>query len=232
MQIETLKAEKRPASGKAAAKALRRKGLTPCVLYGRGTDTIPLAVPTLGLEAALRHGDRVLNIALGDGAPQPAFVKEVQYEVLSEKVLHVDFAVIRMDEKFEVEVSIRLKGTAAGIKEGGLVEHTLHTILVSCLPHQIPDEIVVDVTPMKVGDSWHVSDLKAPENVAFVTPSDSMVVTCHMPRGEEEEALPEEVVEPVRVGAEEEEEEAAEEALEAEVKPEKKKEKEKDKEKE
>ena len=97
MQIETLKAEKRPASGKAAAKALRRKGLTPCVFYGRGMDTLQLAVPTLGLEAALRHGDRVVNIAMSEGTPQPAFVKEVQYEVLTEKVLHVDFAAIRME---------------------------------------------------------------------------------------------------------------------------------------
>ncbi|MBN1808725.1 MAG: 50S ribosomal protein L25 [Planctomycetes bacterium] len=204
MKIDTLKAEKRDSKGTSAARKLRGSGLTPCVVYGHGEDTVNLVIPTLELEAALRHGDRIVQISIGDATPAHALVKEVQYEVLTEKILHVDFTYVRMDEKMEVDVPVVLRGEAEGLKAGGMVERILHNITVSCLPNNIPEEILIDINELKVGDSWRVERLVAPPNVDFVTPGDALIVACHMPRGEEEEAeIPEEAVEPTRVGEEE-----------------------------
>ncbi|HHN46721.1 MAG TPA: 50S ribosomal protein L25 [Planctomycetes bacterium] len=209
MQTEMLKAEKRSAAGKSAARTFRDRGLTPCVIYGRGEETRMVAVPTLELEAALRRGEHIINVTVEGEAAFPVFVKEVQYEVLSEKILHVDFMKIRMDENIEVEVAVLLRGEAAGLKTGGLVEHVLHSVTVSCLPDRIPESIVVDVNGLNVGDAWHVSDLKVPEGVEITDAPDTLVVSCHMPRGAEEEetaAIPEEATQPELIGEKEEEE--------------------------
>jgi len=208
METETLKCQKRDARGKGAAKKLRSQGLIPCVVYGHGEEAQIITVSTLDLEAALRHGEHVLKISIDNAEPKPVFVKEVQYEVLTDDVLHVDFTIIRMDEKIEVDVPVVLRGTAEGTKAGGMAEQVLHEITVSCFPDKIPEQVLIDITNLKVGESIHVKDLPKPEGVDYVNEADELVISCHMPKGEEEEeAIPEEAAEPVRVGDDEKDEE-------------------------
>lgn len=206
--METLAVKERAETGKSAARKMRQQGVIPCVYYGGGGDALNLAADRKELAAVLRHGEQIVELKV-DGASKPAFVKEVQFEPLTEKVLHVDFVEIRLDEVLTVTVPLSLKGKAKGLEEGAIVEQILFEVEVSCLPTNVPDELVLDVTEMEVGDTWYADVLSAPEGAEVVTSEDSVVATCHMPRGafEEEEEVEEETVEPVRVEKELDEEE-------------------------
>ena len=211
--METLKVRERDRLGKQAAKAFRRQGLVPCVFYGGGKPTRHLVADAGELAAVLRHGERVVELELEGEGRHTAYVKEVQLETLTEEVLHVDFLEVRMDQEITVSVPVVLRGSARGEHRGGMVEQIAHELEVTCLPGAVPEEIVVRIDELDVDDIWHVGDLPAPEGFRYASPPDTVVVTCHMPRGmeaEEEEAA--EVVEPVRVEKEPSEEEKLEEA--------------------
>ncbi len=93
---------------------------------------------------------------------------------------------LQVGEKIQFEVPVLLKGTAIGVKEGGIVQHFAHKLEVECLPTDIPEHIEVDVTNLRIGDSIHVSDLSVP-GIEFITNADALVVSVTHPRAEKEE---------------------------------------------
>ncbi len=193
MERVTLKAQLRDGIGKGPARALRRGGAVPGVVYGRGRDPRPVAVEARALSGAL-HTHAGLNVLIdlelgGNGGAEPTvvLVREVQRDIFRHQPIHVDFHAISLTERLETHVPVVLKGTAKGLSEGGVVEHVLREILVECLPTQIPEQLELDITELVVGRSLHASDLTIPDGITLLTAPEDVVVTVVAPRIHEEE---------------------------------------------
>jgi large subunit ribosomal protein L25 len=190
MNIRELAVEPRDALGKAAVGRLRRKGLVPAVLYGRGADPVTLAVSPLEVQRTLQGhgaGGVLVNLRLpGDGEPRTAVVRELQYDPVRDALIHIDFQAVRMDEQITVEVPIHVVGEAAGVREqSGVLAVLMRTVEVSCLPSQIPDRLDVDVSALRIYDVVTVAGLQLPEGVRVTTPSTQPVATVAPPMAEE-----------------------------------------------
>ena len=219
-----LKADRRTQVGKQAVKHLRLKGRLPAVVYGEKQDPIVCSVDRKELEVILHDQGRnaLLSLDLPDGQAQDTtIIKEIQHHPLKGEMQHVDFHRISLTEKIIVEVAVEAEGNPVGVRtEGGILEHMLYELEVECLPTDIPDKVVFDVTEMSIGDTIHVSDLVVEGNVEIVTESDRSVFVLVPPTVaqvaedkeegevlEEEEMQEPEVIERGKRDEEEEEEE-------------------------
>lgn len=219
MATVDLTGELRSETGKEAAKRLRRARRIPGVVYGGAQGPVPVTVDPLALLALTGAGENVLiNLALqGGDAPRQALVilKELQLDPVKGSPLHVDFLEISMEKKVRVEVRVVLTGEATGVKnKGGILEHTLRTLTVECLPMSIPERILVDVSGLDVGDAIHVRELPVSEGARILDDEGRVVASVVAMAAEEEApaAVEETAGEPEVVGKKEKEEapEAAE----------------------
>lgn len=161
----SLKSKVRAGLGKEAVKKLRVQGLIPAVVY-KGSDSLNIEVLAKDFLEVIhtKAGENVVVKLQVEGkkTPRTAIIKEIQYHPVKGDVLHVDFNEISLTEALTVKVPIAAKGEAQGIKEGGVLEHVIWEVEVECLPTQIPENISVDVTALKIGDSILVKDLPLP----------------------------------------------------------------------
>jgi large subunit ribosomal protein L25 len=215
-----LEATRRDLTGKQV-KQLRAKGLIPAVLYGPHFESVPLTVEWALLRTALLQagGSRLIQLRV-DGEEHSALVRRVQREPIRGAVLHVDFYRVRMDEVFRTEVPVVLVGDESAIETaGGVINHEITKVEIECLPGNLPEHIVVDVSALKeVGEHILASALPPLPGVTYhIEPDQVVVSTTYLTRIEEEEEEAEapavEVAEPelVRRRREEEEEEDGEE---------------------
>jgi large subunit ribosomal protein L25 len=213
----TLKAAVRTETGKGAMRRLRREGRIPAVVYGRGEETRPLSVDAHDFEMLTKHHSldtTIIELSIEGagrkGGKLRTLIAEVQNHPYKPQVLHVDFQQIHAGERVTVQVPIRLHGTPAGVRAGGVLQHVLHDVELECAVEEIPESLDVDVSALEIGDSVHVSELAIPENVEILIDAERTVCTVAPPTvlevPEEEEAA----AEPELVGAEEAEAEAEE----------------------
>lgn len=194
----TLAAIPREASGKGGARKLRATGRIPAVIYGHGEETRLLSVDAHELHllfSRIRVESTVITVEIeGEPTPARALVREVQKHVYRDDFVHVDFYQIHAGEAITVDVPIRLIGTAAGVKAGGIMQHALNEIEVRCLPDRIPSTLDVDISALEIGDSIHVSDVTAPEGVEFLVDEERTICSVMAPTlaTEEEEGEAEE----------------------------------------
>jgi large subunit ribosomal protein L25 len=183
---ETLQAEARSSRGKRNAKRLRAAGKVPAVLYGHGEKTVSLAIPAEQLTAAVRHGSRVVD--LKGAVSDSALVRELQYDTFGLEILHVDFARVSADERVHVKVPLEIRGQAAGLKEGGIIEHLIHEVEIECPVAAIPDKVIINVAALKLDESMTVGQATLPEGAKIVSGEDEIAVQCLKPLETEEEA--------------------------------------------
>ncbi len=191
MENLSLSVDKRAQTGKSGARAVRRAGNIPGVVYGI-QDSTPLTIKPKELEALLgtRAGANVvfqLNVEGEAASERPVIVKELQRDPMRGDILHADFLEIRMDETIEIAVPLSLSGEAPGEKMGGTLSQLLRELEISCLPNAIPEQIEVDISEVEIGDVLHVRDLQIPEGVELVADPDDPVLTVIVPVEEEEE---------------------------------------------
>ena len=230
-----LTVQRRVAAGTRPVQRLRQQGFIPGVVYGRGTDPIPVSVNHREFAKLLhsKAGEHALvTLRMGDGKPweKPALVHALQHDPVSGHVVHIDFHAIVLTERLKVKVPVVLKGEPVGVKqEGGILEHFLREIEVECLPTEIPANVEHDVSAMKIGDTIHVRDLAVPKNAKITSDPEGVIAAVKTPKVEKLEEEAPAVTEPevIREKKEEGEEAAAAEAK-GEQKPEVKKEKEKE----
>jgi len=187
MELQTLSATSRDASGKGAARRTRGAGAVPAVLYGQGKEAVCLKLDAKVFQHLIhshRGSHAVVQLDVTDNPEwsSPALVKSLQYHPLRGDIVHADFLRIRLDERIETSVPVTLQGQAKGIIEGGVVDHQLREVEVECMALEVPEELFVDVTGLSIGDSLHVRDLQVPPNVAFLTDPDRVVVSVFLPR--------------------------------------------------
>lgn len=215
MAMQALQGERRTAVGKGVARKLRQAGRIPAVYYGRGEEPIVLAVGLKDLQEVIARaeGSNVIVDLKVDGegsGDRKALIREIQRDPVGGRILHLDLQHISLTERIVVEVPVVLVGIAIGVKEGGgILEHLLREVEVECLPTDIPSRLELDVTALQIGDSLHVSDLKA-DRVEIKTEADRTIATVVPPTVLEEAKPAEEgaVAEPELVKEKKEEAEA------------------------
>jgi large subunit ribosomal protein L25 len=183
--VLTLDAQPRDRAGKGAARAIRRDGRVPAVVYGGKEPPLAIHVEEKALVRLLSSGhflNSVVEIA-ADGARYRTLPRDVQFHPVSDSPLHVDFLRIARDSLVVVDVPVRFENEAAspGLKRGGVLNIVRHEIELKCPADQIPDEIVVDVTGYDVGDSIHISAVTLPERVVPTIERDFTIATIAAP---------------------------------------------------
>jgi large subunit ribosomal protein L25 len=186
-----LKAEPRPDVGRSAVRKLRTRGFIPAVIYG-GTDkpqALQVSARDINAMMSQASGENVLvELEIGgDGQSRTALVQEIQHSPVGGQIRHVDFHAISMDQMIEAEVPLEPLGTAIGVKTfGGLLEQSLRSLAIECLPGDLPDRITVDVSQLNIGDSIHVRDIQLPSGVMAKVQLDLTAFSVLAPVVEEE----------------------------------------------
>lgn len=196
------------------ARRLRKTGLIPAIVYGKGVEPKCISVNATEWQLLSRNELNILSL-VEDGKETLVLLKEVQHDPIRNRTRHLDFQAIRMDQKIKAHVAVR-PGHAlpAGASAGGLLEQNIHEIEVESLPQDLPEEIIVDVSGMNLGDMIHVGDIPMPDGVVAVTHADVVVFTevDESAAEAEEEAAPaegEEAAEPEVIAEKKTEERAA-----------------------
>lgn len=206
-----LKANKREDLTRASTKEIRREGFVPAVVYGKEKEAQSVSVNSLELLKTVRDEGRnaIISLDVDSGEKVDVMLHEYQTHPVKGDVIHVDFYIVDMKEEMDVAVALRLEGEAVGSKEGGVLQQPLYELQVRAKPRDIPEEIVVNVDDLDIGDSITVADLPKSDLYEFIDDAEAAVVTVLAPEAEEEETG-EEVdfsAEPELIGADDEEEE-------------------------
>ena len=211
MELRELTITRREGIGKGAAKRLRREGRVPAILYG-GSAPVAVAVDPRDVMKLLYGHEgsaTLLRLRFDDakgwepeagreinaGEPEAgrettetrtAIIRDLQFDPVSESLLHVDLQEVSMDRAITVTVAVHAVGEAAGIKEqSGILEMILREVQISCLPAHIPERIAADVSRLRIGDVLTVGDLTPPEGVRILSDPGLAVATVSPPMAEE-----------------------------------------------
>jgi large subunit ribosomal protein L25 len=202
---EQLVCKKREKFGKLNSRRLRRAGGLPAVLYGHGEDTLNLELTADAFGAALRHGERLLELT-GD-VKQTALIQDMQWDAFGQEVLHVDLIRVKKGERIEVEVSVETRGVAPGATEGGVLVQPVHSIMIETLATEIPDKLHLNVNELSLGDSLTAADIEdLPAGAKLLIESDTVLVECIEQQEEVEEEADAGSVEPEVIGRKDDEE--------------------------
>jgi large subunit ribosomal protein L25 len=184
-------AESRTETGKNVNRRLRTKGLIPGVLYGAEKKPVAVAVSPKEISTILRSatGENTLFDLDLAGNRRKVILKEFQLEPIKHQLLHADFYEVALDKTIEVKVHVELHGVPVGVKtQGGVLDFVTRELEIECLPMDIPEKLVVDVSELEIGKHLRVSDIKVSDKVKVLTESDIVVVHVVAPRAEEEVA--------------------------------------------
>jgi len=204
--------ETRKEKGKQYTKKLKKEGQIPGVYYFRGKENIPFIVEQKQVQSLAGHESGLITVNVDGKQEKKCIIREIQYDPINAKPIHIDLMGILLTEKVTVSVPIHLTGTPEGVKNaGGILQHVAREIEIQCLPGDIPQNIELDVAHLNIGDSAHLSDITL-DKIEFMGEQDMVIATVSAPRIVEEEVVAEEeeevTAEPeVITKAEEEEEE-------------------------
>jgi large subunit ribosomal protein L25 len=186
-----LQAQKRDVFGKKV-KHLRKEGLIPCQIYGKGVDPISVQVPVRALRKALREAGNtnLIYLAVENQMAVATLAKDVQYTPLRGDVLHVDFHAVDLNQTVTVSVPVHLIGTSELTKQGGVLMQGLNSLDIETKPQNLPESIEVDISIITdFNTAISVADLDLPEDWIIHSNEDSMLATIQPPREEEEEEV-------------------------------------------
>ncbi|MFL2876923.1 MAG: 50S ribosomal protein L25 [Pontiellaceae bacterium] len=185
MEAQQISVKKRSLEGSSASRRMRHAGLLPGVIYGIDSNPLAVELETHALEQVLHHhaSETILvDIDLEGEGSVSVLLKEVQHHPVSGALLHVDLQRVAANQTLQVEVSLELVGEPEGVKLGGLLDQVMHTILVECLPADLPETVNVDVSELEIGSALHVSDLKLGNKVAILSDTDALVAGVSAPK--------------------------------------------------
>ena len=186
MQKVKINAQPREKAGvRGELSKIRAQKNIPAVLYGEGLEPVSITISQKDLAEIQKAGSNaIVEMALPKGN-ENAIIKEIQYHVVTDNPIHVDFQRMAMDKPLETIVPMVLAGACVWVKEnGGIVDHSVREVSIKCLPADIPHEIDVDITGLTLDKHITVADLVAPKGVTFLDEADRMIVHIMIPREE------------------------------------------------
>ena len=175
MEHRVLNVEPRTTTKKSAARRLRKNGQIPAIIYGSHepemvqvdghffkTKMYPISESTI---IDLKSGKKTWEV----------LVKDVQYEVLTGEIYHIDFFELTKGKLLKTHVPVHVTGNSPGVREGGLLEHSLHEVEIECLPKDLPDHISVDISELQIGDALHVSEMTLAPGIKILNSPEAVV---------------------------------------------------------
>tara|TARA_Y100000758_G_scaffold175480_1_gene124802 strand:+ start:1518 stop:2183 length:666 start_codon:yes stop_codon:yes gene_type:complete len=182
---EQLQTEIRDDRGTKNARRLRQSGKTPAILYGHGKENVAIAIDSSSLEAILRRGQRLIELA--GAVNENAFVRDVQWDTYGVNLLHMDLTRVREDDTVEIDVSIELRGTAPGVSSGGVVSQAIYSITLECPVMEIPEKLEVNINELQLEEIITVADIEIPANCTLISDPGTLAVQCVVRMEDEEE---------------------------------------------
>src|SRR5580700_4566688 len=165
----TIEAEPRESRGKNEARRLRAKGSAPAVLYGSGGAAVAVSVSPKDLNRILHSKtghNTIFNLAVKDGETAPVMIVDWQRDPIKENLLHIDLKRIDLTKRIRVKIPVHHVGEPKGVKlQGGLHELITREIEIECLPDDIPEHYVIDVSELMIGDAIRAGDVKLGDDV-------------------------------------------------------------------
>ena len=180
MKSITIQGTKRESVGKKSTKALRDAELVPCVVYGGGEPLNFSALEKAFKGLVYTPEAHTVSIEV-DGQVIPAVLQDIQFHPITDKIIHADFYRLSDDKPVVMEVPVRVTGRSKGVVAGGVLRQTYRKLKVKAIPANLPDEIVVDITSLKIGNKLYVESLKS-DKFTFMHPDNAVVVAVKMSR--------------------------------------------------
>ena len=180
MKSITIQGQKRESVGKKSTQALRDAELVPCVVYG-GEQPINFSTPEKSFKNLVYTPDAHTVVIELEGQKIDAVLQDIQFHPITDKILHVDFYQLSADKPVVMEVPVRITGRAKGVVAGGVLRQSFRKLKIKALPANLPDEIVVDVTPLRIGNKLYVGSIKN-EAYTFLHPDNAVVAAVKMSR--------------------------------------------------
>ena len=170
---------------KKGAKAIRKKGFIPGVLYYSGEEAISISIERSILLRAMNSGQRIFEINQ-DGESQYTMLKQVQYHPVTDEVIHIDLMRVRRSEKMTISVPIVLVGDAIGVKEGGVLSQSLTQVEISCYPTDVPEHIDLKIDDLEINAALSVGDIDTgSEDIELISDASLNIVSITTPVSEE-----------------------------------------------
>lgn len=191
MQFTELSADLRTQTGSASSRRLRKQGLLPAILYGKNRESVSLTVNEKEVDNILRTKlgkNSLINITIKGGKNDKVMIKDYQGHVITRRLTHIDFWIVSEDQTVHVSVPVRIDGKPIGLQNGGLLEITTRQVDLICKVGHIPEEIIVDVTALNVGQNIHLSDIKLPTGASVADKYNPTIAAVQLPAKEEEVA--------------------------------------------
>jgi len=195
---DTLEVTIRKGKGSRESRRLRAEGLVPAILYGHGEKCVDLAAKREAVEAAVRHGSRVVNLT--GAVKTAALVRDLQWDTYGVEPLHIDFLRVSASERIRVKVPVHLKGECPGQRAGGIVNLVLHEIDLECTADHVPEWVHANVGHLELGHTVKVKDLELLHGAKAVADPEDTVVSCTVPTKKGEETAATGVAEPEVIG--------------------------------
>ena len=172
-------------TGTKEAKAVRRKGFVPGVLYYSGEEAVSILIEKSILFRAMNSGQRIFEIDQ-NGESQYTMLKHVQYHPVTDEVVHVDLMRVRRSEKMTISVPIVLVGDAIGVKEGGVLSQSLTQVEISCYPTDVPEQLDINIDGLELNSSLNVGDIDTgSEDIELISDVSLNIVSITTPASEE-----------------------------------------------
>ena len=186
-----LPTEERSDIGTGSAREIRRNGKIPANYYYHGESNQNLIIDKKIFLHAVKSGQRVFECEI-NGETVFTMIKDAQYHPVTEDVIHIDLMRVRRDQKMTVSIPIILEGESVGASEGGIVTQATNTVEIECLPTDVPENLIADISALELNSAMTAVDLVLPTDVSLVSPEETTIVTCNPPKVEVEPE-PEEV---------------------------------------
>lgn len=182
-QAEKIGCQKRDRKTRGYLNELKRNGIVPGTVYGKGVDNQAISISLKELTRTFQaHGSRGLFLLeIDEGNGLMVVVREIQRHPITGQITHVDFWKVRLDEKINSTVGISIVGEEEIMKKGGILQAGAKEIEVFCLPQDIPETLVYDIAALEIGDKVTVADLQVPAGVEILTELDTLLATVLAP---------------------------------------------------
>ncbi|WP_370900883.1 50S ribosomal protein L25/general stress protein Ctc [Chryseobacterium gossypii] len=180
MKSITIQGTKRESVGKKSTKALRDAELVPCVVYG-GSEPLNFSAEEKAFKGLVYTPEAHTVSIEVDGKTIPAVLQDIQFHPITDKILHADFYQLADDKPVIMEVPVRITGRSKGVVAGGVLRQSFRKLKLKAIPANLPDEIVVDVTPLKIGNKLYIGDIKN-DAYTFMHPDNAVIVAVKMSR--------------------------------------------------
>jgi large subunit ribosomal protein L25 len=187
VRVEPRDPVKNKGTGSRVARRLRAAGRIPAVIYGHKQAVIPISLGRHDVWRMIKTPGHLADLEVG-GSTETVLIRDVQWDHLGKEILHLDFSRVSAEEIIETEVTVELRGQAAGIANGGILEHLVHSLSINCRAGAIPDSIKIDVSNLQIDEGIYVRDLTLPPDVTVNAEPDVLLVHVVV-RGTQEEAV-------------------------------------------